>query len=314
MLHLAYWWLYILLHRPFYRRSRSSPQSELSIDHVDVRPFPLYQDRELTNYDQHCNKAADNIMELLGTWRSLYTLRYVPILWIQIVYSAGTIFLLSAAQAGSGSQSAIQSRNHSLAQAELCVQYLYQAGKSWQTARHVKQILEKLLKQLTARIETRPQDAAKNVKRKSTSNTQSSSQSTERPDGPPSTVVPDTSTSAIPDSFSPFPTSPLQIHQTPMQPPSSLEHAFGNGYNSGQFVPALNGDSGFGIAGQFGLPNNPSFTPQNFLSFGHPALSGFDDRAFQQDHDPPQHFRSESLEQGMDALEFWPQGGFYPNF
>jgi hypothetical protein len=36
MLQLAYWWLFILLHRPFYRRSRNSPPSEKLIDHVSV--------------------------------------------------------------------------------------------------------------------------------------------------------------------------------------------------------------------------------------------------------------------------------------
>lgn len=36
MLHLAYWWLYILLHRPFYRRARSDNGSEKDIDHVKV--------------------------------------------------------------------------------------------------------------------------------------------------------------------------------------------------------------------------------------------------------------------------------------
>jgi hypothetical protein len=36
MLELSFWWLFILLHRPFYRRSRPAPGSEDPIDHVKV--------------------------------------------------------------------------------------------------------------------------------------------------------------------------------------------------------------------------------------------------------------------------------------
>jgi hypothetical protein len=285
----------------------------MAIDHVQVSIL-LFSPRirEPTCCSQHCNTAADHILELVETWRKLYTLRYVPILWIQIVYSAGTIYLLSAAQAGSGSPSAIQARNHSLAQAEACVQYLYQAGKSWQTARHVKQILEKLLKQLTTRIETRPQDSAKhpNGKRKGTLN---SSPSAERPGEPSTNLIPDTHAS----DFPPFPSSPMQIPHAPIQPSSSsLGGAFGNGYAVGPFAPALNAGGSFEITGQFGMPgipNNHALTPQNFLSFGDPALTGFGGMAFSQDIDPPQSARSESLDHGMDynGLDLWPQGVFY---
>lgn len=263
---------------------------------------------------QHCNTAADHILELVDTWRKLYTLRYVPILWIQIIYSAGTIYLLSAAQAGSGTPSAIQSRNHSLAQADACVQYLYQAGKSWQTARHVKQILEKLLKQLTTRIETRPQDSGKhsNGKRKSTLTSQSSSRSAERAEEPSANLFPDTSAS----DFPPFPSSPMQIPHAPIQPPSSLATAFGTGYAVNPFAPALNAGGSYEITGQFGMPGIPNNHPQNFLPFGDSALNGFGGMSFPQvsfppDADPPQHTRSESLDHGMDALDLWPQGVFY---
>ena len=37
MLHAAYWWLFILLHRPFYRRARVAHNGEKDIDHVKVR-------------------------------------------------------------------------------------------------------------------------------------------------------------------------------------------------------------------------------------------------------------------------------------
>jgi hypothetical protein len=84
-------------------------------------------------------------MELLGTWRSLYTLRYVPITLIQVVFSAGTVFLLSAVQAASGVRLAQVTFSHSLSQAELCIQYLLESGKSFQCANHIAGILGNLL-------------------------------------------------------------------------------------------------------------------------------------------------------------------------
>lgn len=36
MLHLTYWWLFLLLHQPFYRRSQFAYRGEQDIDHVKV--------------------------------------------------------------------------------------------------------------------------------------------------------------------------------------------------------------------------------------------------------------------------------------
>jgi len=131
MVHLAYWQLFILLHRPFYRRAaRSSSNSDKDIDHVKL-----------------CNRAADNIMEFLSVWRSLYSLRYVPVTLVQVVFSAGTVFLLSALQATSGVRFARVSLHKSLSQAELCIQYLQEVGRSYQCAKNVAGILANLLQQ-----------------------------------------------------------------------------------------------------------------------------------------------------------------------
>jgi hypothetical protein len=128
MLHLAYWWLFILLHQPFYRRAQFAHRGEQDIDHVKL-----------------CTRATDNIMELLLTWRSLYTLRYIPITLVQVVFSAGTIFVLSAAHAISGSRLARVTLDRSISLAELCIQYLSETGKSWACANHAMEILKDLL-------------------------------------------------------------------------------------------------------------------------------------------------------------------------
>ncbi|KNZ79271.1 Nitrogen assimilation transcription factor nit-4 [Termitomyces sp. J132] len=128
MMHCTYWWFFILLHRPFYHRKHRS--TDRAIDHVKL-----------------CKRAAENIVELLGTWRSLYTLRYAPITLVQTAFSAGTIYLLGAVQASTGLRVAQESLKHALAQAQLCVDYLFEIGKSWQCAMNIGEILRRLLQE-----------------------------------------------------------------------------------------------------------------------------------------------------------------------
>ncbi|KAF8064999.1 hypothetical protein FPV67DRAFT_1671298 [Lyophyllum atratum] len=128
MMHCTYWWFFILLHRPFYHRKHRP--TDRDIDHVKL-----------------CKRAAENIVELLGTWRSLYTLRFTPITLVQTAFSAGTIYLLTAVQAATGLRVAQESLKHALAQAQLCVQYLLEIGKSWQCATNIGEILRRLLQE-----------------------------------------------------------------------------------------------------------------------------------------------------------------------
>ncbi len=114
MMHLLYWLMFILLHRPFFnRKARSVYSSEREIDHKKL-----------------CERAAENIFEILQTWRTLYTLRYVPVTLFQAVFSAGTVFLLGGT---------------SLIKVELCIQYLNEIGKSWKCATNIGAILQQLL-------------------------------------------------------------------------------------------------------------------------------------------------------------------------
>ncbi|KAG6861013.1 hypothetical protein C0995_004866 [Termitomyces sp. Mi166 len=128
MMHCTYWWFFILLHRPFYHRKQRP--ADRQIDHVKL-----------------CKRAAENIVELLSTWRSLYTLRYAPITLVQTAFSAGTIYLLGAVQAATGLRVAQESLKHALAQAQLCVEYLFEIGKSWQCATNIGEILRRLLQE-----------------------------------------------------------------------------------------------------------------------------------------------------------------------
>ncbi|KIM40989.1 hypothetical protein M413DRAFT_157684 [Hebeloma cylindrosporum] len=131
MLHLAYWWLFILLHRPFFhRKTKGVPANDRQIDHAQL-----------------CSRAAENIMENLATWRQLYTLRYCPITLIQTIFSAGTVFLLTAINAASGVRIAQMELRHSVDQQALVMQYLQEIGNSWKCATNIAGILKNLMQE-----------------------------------------------------------------------------------------------------------------------------------------------------------------------
>ena len=84
-------------------------------------------------------------MELLATWRTLYTLRYCPITLIQCVFSAGTVYLLTSVQASSGTRVAQKDLRHSMDQQTRVLQYLQEIGKSWQCATNISGIMKTLM-------------------------------------------------------------------------------------------------------------------------------------------------------------------------
>ncbi|KAH9854843.1 hypothetical protein C2E23DRAFT_874926 [Lenzites betulinus] len=128
MLHLTYWWLLLLLHRPFYRRKSGGAGPE--IDHVKL-----------------CNRAGDNIMLLLGIWNEKYSVRYLPITLMQVIFCAGTSFILSAVQATSGPRLGRVALTSALTQAEQCIRYLLIGGKSFDCANHLASILSTVLQE-----------------------------------------------------------------------------------------------------------------------------------------------------------------------
>lgn len=141
MLHCMYWWCFIILHRPFCsRRSRPIYASDSTLDHVKL-----------------CKRAADNIMELLETWSSLHTLRYTNPILSQIIFSAGSVYVLLALHATSSSRIARQALKSSISQAELCTRYLSEMGSSWSGAARTGDILRGLIEDRLAPIIARRQ-------------------------------------------------------------------------------------------------------------------------------------------------------------
>ena len=80
-------------------------------------------------------------MLLLGIWHTNYNLRYVSTTHVQFVFSAGTVFVLSAIQAISGPRLGRVTLASSLSQVETCVAYLSIIGDSWESATCAKEIL-----------------------------------------------------------------------------------------------------------------------------------------------------------------------------
>ena len=92
-------------------------------------------------------------MLLLSIWSEKYTLRYLPITLLQVIYCAGTSYILSAVQATSGPRLGRVALTSALSQAEQCIRYTLIAGKSYECANEVATILSNLLhEQLRPRL------------------------------------------------------------------------------------------------------------------------------------------------------------------
>ncbi|KAJ6462423.1 hypothetical protein C8R45DRAFT_1026755 [Mycena sanguinolenta] len=128
-LNISYWWCFIALHRPFFnRRTQSIQQSDPEVDHVKL-----------------CTRAAENILDLIETWSSLYTLRFIAAKMAAVIFSAGTVFFLRALQATGSSRIAQGVLNTALAQVEKCIRFLHDIGNTWPSANRTGDLLQSIL-------------------------------------------------------------------------------------------------------------------------------------------------------------------------
>ncbi|KAJ7081330.1 hypothetical protein B0H15DRAFT_467886 [Mycena belliarum] len=139
MLHCQYWWCFIVLHRPFFNQHpQPIRESDQEVDHIKL-----------------CKRAAENILELAESWSSAYTLRYTPMTMLQVLFSAGTIFLLLALRATANLRVAQKSLHKALEQTDRCVCYLHEMGQTWKCAARTGDILQVLLHNKLGPIITR---------------------------------------------------------------------------------------------------------------------------------------------------------------
>ncbi|KAJ7268225.1 hypothetical protein B0H12DRAFT_1097560 [Mycena haematopus] len=128
-LNISYWWCFIALHRPFFNpRTQPIQQSDPDIDHIKL-----------------CTRAAENVLELIETWSSLYTLRLISAKMAAVIFSAGTVFFLRALQATGSSRIAQGVLNTALTQVETCTRYLHEIGNTWPSAMRTGDLLQAIL-------------------------------------------------------------------------------------------------------------------------------------------------------------------------
>ncbi|KAJ7056964.1 hypothetical protein C8F01DRAFT_1256905 [Mycena amicta] len=131
MLHCEYWWSFIVLHRPFFSRKALPIQnSDRQIDHVKL-----------------CKRAAENIIDLTETWSNMYTLRYTNVTMLQVLFGACTVFILLALQATASARIANAGLQSALTQAEQCILYLRDMGRTWATASRTADSLHAILQE-----------------------------------------------------------------------------------------------------------------------------------------------------------------------
>ncbi|KAK7048576.1 Zn(2)-C6 fungal-type domain-containing protein [Favolaschia claudopus] len=129
MLHLAYWWCFVVLHRPFFhRRAHLIQHSDPEVDHVKL-----------------CVRAAENILELTETWSSLYPLRYAEMKVAGVVFTAATVFMLRALHATASSRIAHSVLNIALAQVHTCIRLLREMGETWISSARSAELLQAIL-------------------------------------------------------------------------------------------------------------------------------------------------------------------------
>lgn len=215
------------------------------------------------------------MMKLLKTYRDLYTLRYASVTLVQVVFSAGTVFLLLAVRATSGVRVAEGSLGSALSQAELCIQYLLEIGKSWQCSTNIAEILRNLLhEQLKPVLERRSSRRIASVKASSHPHTvapqadASGSLATTSPASPNQpTPVPD---------LSQQPESPdMQWTYLPDTAQDTPWSDYGQGlFNGNSSATAMEYSSFLATLGGEPLSESPFIPP--FSSLAPTSVSGFD--------------------------------------
>ncbi|KAF7360479.1 Zn(2)-C6 fungal-type domain-containing protein [Mycena venus] len=129
MLHIAYRWCSLTLHRPFFNFPAQRIQhSDTEVDHIKL-----------------CICAAENILELVETWSSVYTLRLTPVTMQAAIFSAGTVFLLCALQATASPRIERSKLQAMLTQVQTCIRYLQKMGSTWPSAMRTGNMLQAIL-------------------------------------------------------------------------------------------------------------------------------------------------------------------------
>ncbi|KAH7338291.1 hypothetical protein B0J17DRAFT_661857 [Rhizoctonia solani] len=135
VLHVAYWWLLVLLHRPF--TLHAHPPSGTSEQLASTTFTNLSADV--------CERAAKNIVQLVGIFDQTYGCRFFPLSMLQAIFTAGATLLARYTASGSASEQ----RTDAYTMAQECIRTLRVAAQTWELARLYASRLEVLLSEKT---------------------------------------------------------------------------------------------------------------------------------------------------------------------
>ncbi|CAE7223899.1 unnamed protein product [Rhizoctonia solani] len=121
VLNIAYWWLLLLLHRPFYARtvrsaSNTSADSPTSFTELSVKI---------------CDRATVKIVQYVMLFDKYHGMRYFPISMLQVIFMAGATLLVQSATL---SESALKKRADAHDRTRKCIYALQSAAQTWDCA------------------------------------------------------------------------------------------------------------------------------------------------------------------------------------
>ncbi|EUC57600.1 fungal specific transcription factor domain protein, partial [Rhizoctonia solani AG-3 Rhs1AP] len=143
VLNIAYWWLLLLLHRPFYARtvrSASNASTEIPSSFTDLSV-------------KICDRATVKIVQYVMLFDKYYGMRYFPLGMLQVIFMAGTTLLVQSATL---SESAVKKRTDAYEGTRKCIYALQAAAQTWDCAQTSANHLQALLQEQTGETSVQP--------------------------------------------------------------------------------------------------------------------------------------------------------------
>ncbi|CAE6460160.1 unnamed protein product [Rhizoctonia solani] len=132
VINITYWWLRILLHRPFSFRTQSMFGDS-------GKPVPT----NATYFSFHtCEEAAKSIVQLITIFDHTYGSQFFPLSMLQTIFVAGAILITKHATLPSSSS---KPRTDACEMVQECIRVLRAASQTWETANSYASRLESLL-------------------------------------------------------------------------------------------------------------------------------------------------------------------------
>ncbi|CAE6437271.1 unnamed protein product [Rhizoctonia solani] len=136
VLNITYWWLLLLLHRPFYARttrSASNASTEIPSSFTDLSV-------------KICDRATLKIVHYVMLFDKYHGMRYFPLGMLQVIFMAGATLLVQSATL---SESAVKKRADAHEGARKCIYALQAAAQTWDCAQLSANHLQRLLQEQT---------------------------------------------------------------------------------------------------------------------------------------------------------------------